>query len=139
MAQGYINDRTTDYLSLKSRLLTGASGQLSDQFDALNLHLRQASLVTPGQMVIVPDAYAVACTTDDAWLMRHAQEIQRNLELDASAGAAVINNYDLFQSLLAYSSVESAVRRRPGGDTWTRFSALWKKLSVCINNSRMEP
>ncbi|NWC72069.1 hypothetical protein HX873_29650, partial [Pseudomonas sp. P7758] len=105
MAQGYINDRTTDYLSLKSRLLTGASGQLSDQFDALNLHLRQASLVTPGQMVIVPDAYAVACTTDDAWLMRHAQEIQRNLELDASAGAAVINNYDLFQSLLAYSSV----------------------------------
>jgi len=105
MAQGYINDRTTDYLSLKSRLLTGASGQLSDQFDALNLHLRQTSLVTPGQMVIVPDAYAVACTTDDAWLMRHAQEIQRNLELDASAGAAVINNYDLFQSLMAYSSV----------------------------------
>jgi hypothetical protein len=105
MAQGYINDRATDYLSLKSRLLTGSSRQLSDQFDALNLHLRQTSLVTPGQMVIVPDDYGVACTTDDAWLMRHAQEIRRNLELDASAGAAVINNYDLLQSLLAYSSV----------------------------------
>jgi hypothetical protein len=105
MAQGYINEHTTDYLSLKSRLLAGSSRNLSDLFDALNLHLRQARLVTPGQMVIIPDAYAVACTTDDAWLMRHAQEIQRSLELDASAGAAVINNYDLFQSLLAYSSV----------------------------------
>lgn len=105
MAQGYINDRTTDYLSLKSRLLTGSSRQLSDQFDALNLHLRQASLVTPGQMVIVPDDYGVACTADDAWLMRHAQEIRRNLELDASAGTAVVNNYDLLQSLLGYSSL----------------------------------
>ena len=33
MAQGYINERTTDYLSLKSRLLTGSSRQLSDQLD----------------------------------------------------------------------------------------------------------
>lgn len=105
MAQGYINERTTDYLSLKSRLLTGSSRQLSDQFDALNLHLRQTSLVTPGQMVIIPDYHGVACTADDAWLMRHAQEIQRNLELDASAGTAVINNYDLLQSFLGYSSV----------------------------------
>ena len=105
MAQGYINDRTTDYLSLKSRLLTGSSRQRSDQFDALNLHLRQDLLVTPGQMVIIPDDYGVACTADDAWLMRHAQEIRRNLELDASAGAAVINNYDLLQSLLGYSSI----------------------------------
>ncbi|WP_330214140.1 hypothetical protein [Pseudomonas sp. Z18(2022)] len=105
MAQGYINDRTTDYLSLKSRLLTGSSRQLSDQFDALNLHLRQARLVTPGQMVIVPDDYGVACTADDAWLMRHAQEIRRNLELDASAGTAVVNNYDLLQSFLGYSSL----------------------------------
>ncbi|NWE11879.1 hypothetical protein [Pseudomonas yamanorum] len=105
MAQGYINDRTTDYLSLKSRLLIGSSRQLSDQFDALNLHLRQARLVTPGQMVIVPDDYGVACTADDAWLMRHAQEIRRNLELDASAGTAVVNNYDLLQSFLGYSSL----------------------------------
>ncbi|WP_455928342.1 hypothetical protein [Pseudomonas capeferrum] len=105
MAQGYINDRTTDYLSLKSRLLTGSSRQLSDQFDALNLHLRQSRLVTPGQMVIVPDDYGVACTADDAWLMRHAQEIRRNLELDASAGTAVVNNYDLLQSFLGYSSL----------------------------------
>lgn len=66
MAQGYINERTTDYLSLKSRLLTGSSRQRCDQCDALNLHLRQAPLVTPGQMVIIPDDYGVACTADDA-------------------------------------------------------------------------
>lgn len=104
MAQAYINQHTTDLLSLKSRLLTGSSRQLGDQFDALNLHLRNG-LVTPGQMVIIPDDYGVACTADDAWLMRHAQEIRRGLEQDAAAGTAVINNYDLLQSWLGYGSL----------------------------------
>lgn len=41
MAQGYVNDRTTDYLSLKNRLMAGASGQQRlDHFDVLNRHLR---------------------------------------------------------------------------------------------------
>lgn len=35
--------------------------------------------------------------------MRHAEEIRRGLE--ASAGAAVIDNYDLLQSFLAYGSI----------------------------------
>lgn len=104
MAQAYINQHTTDLPSLKSRLLTGSSRQLGDQFDALNLHLRNG-LVIPGQMVIIPDDYGVACTADDAWLMRHALEIRRGLEQDAAAGAAVINNYDLLQSWLGYGSL----------------------------------
>lgn len=104
MAQAYINDRTTDFLSLKSSLLKGSSRQLSVQFDVLNLHLRRG-LVTPGQMVIIPDDDGVACTANDAWLMRHAEEIRRGLEQDAAAGTAAINNYDLLQSLLGYSSL----------------------------------
>jgi hypothetical protein len=48
MAQGYINDRTTDYHSLKSHLMGhGISPQRSDHFDVLNHHLRRG-LVTPG-------------------------------------------------------------------------------------------
>ncbi|WP_422630825.1 hypothetical protein [Pseudomonas mucidolens] len=69
MGQAYINDRTTDFLSLKSSLLKGSSRQQSVQFDVLNLHLRRG-LVTPGQRVIIPDDDGVACTANDAWLMR---------------------------------------------------------------------
>lgn len=104
MAQAYINDRTIDFHSLKSSLLKGSHHPLSAQFDVLNLHLRHG-LVTPGQMVIIPDDYGVACTANDAWLMRHAEQIRRGLEQDAALGTAVVGQYDLLQSLLGYSSL----------------------------------
>ncbi len=103
MAQGYINERTTDYHGLKSRLMGhGISQQRSDYFDLLNRHLRRG-LVAPGQLVIVPDAYSVTCSREEAWLVRHAEAIRR--ELDNSAGTQVINDYDLLQSLLGYTSL----------------------------------
>lgn len=104
MAQAYINDRTIDFHSLKSSLLKGSHHPLSAQFDALNLHLRHG-LVTPGQMVIIPDDYGMACSANDAWLMRHAEQIRRGLEQDAALGTAVVGQYDLLQSLLGYSSL----------------------------------
>ncbi|RFD26567.1 hypothetical protein CER19_20345 [Pseudomonas sp. GL93] len=105
MAQAYLNDRTTDYLSLKSRLMGGAlSLQRSDHFNVLNRHLRHG-LVTPGQLVIIPDNYSITCSAEEAWLMRYAEEIRRGLALDTSAGAAAINDYDLLQSLLGYGSI----------------------------------
>ncbi|OPB11779.1 hypothetical protein BFW93_11045, partial [Pseudomonas fluorescens] len=103
MAQGYINDRTTDYHSLKSRLMGGGlSRERSDHFDVLNHHLRRG-LVTPGQLVIIPDAYSATCSMEEAWLVRQAQAIRR--ELDNAAGTQVVNDYDLLQSLLGYSSL----------------------------------
>ncbi|MDQ0739815.1 hypothetical protein QF045_002675 [Pseudomonas sp. W4I3] len=105
MAQGYINDHTTDYSSLKSRLMGGGlSRQRSDHFDVLNRHLRHG-LVTPGQLVIIPDAHSAHCSRDEAWLMRHAEQVRRDLEQNSSAGASVINDYDLLQSLLTYGSI----------------------------------
>ena len=105
MAQSYINDRTTDYSSLKSRLMGGApSQQRSDHFDVLNRHLRPG-LVAPGQVVIIPDAYSVSCSGEEAWLMRHAEEVRRNLEMNTSAGRELIGNYDLLQSFMAYGSI----------------------------------
>ena len=105
MAQGFINDRTTDYPSLKVRLMGGGSSrERSAHFDVLNRHLRPG-LVTPGQLVIVPDIHSVSCSVEEAWLMRHAEEVRRNLKLNNSSGAAVINNYDLLQSFLAYGSI----------------------------------
>lgn len=103
MAQGYINDRTTDYNTLKSRLMGGGlSRERSDHFDVLNHHLRPG-LVTPGQLVVIPDAYSVTCSMEEAWLVRQAETIRR--ELESAAGTQVVNNYDLLQSLLGYSSL----------------------------------
>ncbi|WP_219268924.1 hypothetical protein [Pseudomonas sp. Xaverov 259] len=103
MARGFINDRITDYNSLKSRALGGAPNrQRSDHFDVLNRHLR-TGLVTPGQLVIIPDDFSFSCRSEEAWLMRYGEQIRWRLE--PSAGSAVINNYDLLQSLLANGSI----------------------------------
>lgn len=103
MAQGYINDRLTDYLSLKTQLMGHSPGrQRADHFDVLNRHLRHG-LVRPGQLVIIPDPYSVTCSLEEAWLVRHAEAISR--ELDARVATQVVNNYDLRQSLLGYGSL----------------------------------
>ena len=105
MAQGYINRETIDLTSLKTRLMGhGLSRQRSDHFDVLNHHLRHG-LVTPGQLVVIPDTYSVSCSREEAWLMRRAEEVRRELEQKASVGTAVINDYDLLQSLLTYGSI----------------------------------
>ncbi|WP_339560510.1 hypothetical protein [Pseudomonas sp. EA_65y_Pfl1_P113] len=105
MAQSYINDRATDYQSLKIRLMGGAlSRQRSDHFDVLNRHLR-TGFVAQGQLVIIPDSHSVSCSVEEAWLMRHAEEVRRNLELNAAAGTVLLENYDLLQSFLANGSM----------------------------------
>ncbi|MBF6029249.1 hypothetical protein ICY20_15990 [Pseudomonas sp. P115] len=105
MAQSYINPETIDYSSLKSRLMGGSlSRQRSDHYDVLNHHLRHG-LVTPGQLVVIPDAYSVECSWEEAWLMRRAEQVRRDLEQDSAKGTAVLNDYDLLQSLLTYGSL----------------------------------
>ncbi len=105
MAQSYINDRTTDYHSLKSRLMGSApTRQRSEHFDVLNRHLRPG-LVTPGQLVIIPDPHSLSCSGEEAWLVRHAEAVRRNLDMNSSTGKALIGNYDLLQSFMAYSSI----------------------------------
>jgi hypothetical protein len=105
MAQSYINDRTTNYTSLKFRLMGGApSQQRADHFDVLNRHLRPG-LVAPGQLVIIPDPYSVSCSGEEAWLMRHAEEVRRNLEMNTEAGRELLGNYDLLQSFMTYGSM----------------------------------
>jgi len=105
MAQSYINERATDYHSLKSRMMGNAlSRPRSDHFDVLNRHLRPG-LIAPGQLVIIPNSHSVSCSVEEAWLMRHAEEVRRHLELNAAAGTAMIANYDLLQSFMANASI----------------------------------
>lgn len=105
MAQSFINDRATDYQSLKSRLMGGRlSRPRSDHFDVLNRHLRPG-LVAPGQLVIVPDSHSLNCSVEEAWLMRHAEEVRRHVALNAATSTALLGNYDLLQSLMANGSI----------------------------------
>jgi hypothetical protein len=105
MARGYINDKPISYSSLKTWLMGhGVSRQHSDHFDVLNHHLR-GGWVTPGRMVIVPDTESVSCSWNESWWVRYAEEIDRNLELDAAAAQTMIDDYDLLQSLLTYGSI----------------------------------
>lgn len=117
MAQSYINDRTTDYHSLKSRLMGSApSRQRSEHFDVLNRHLRPG-LVTPGQLVIIPDSHSVSCSGEEAWLMRHAQEVRRHLDMNSSTGKALIGTTTCCRASWRPPPLASAAPHRPGRGT----------------------
>ena len=104
MAYGYINQQAAPYPFLKSRLWRGGLLQGRDHFDVLNRHLSHG-LVRPGELVIVPEASSVNCSIEEAWLMRHAEEITHQLDQVAPLDRAGNKNYDLAQSILAYGSI----------------------------------
>nr|WP_218171232.1 hypothetical protein [Pseudomonas gingeri] len=89
---------------MKSQLLIQRGSHALTKFDTVNSHLRR-SMVTPGQLVIVPDDTTASCTFEEAWLMTRAREIDLALSLEPRAGVEILNNYDLLQGLLGYSSI----------------------------------
>ena len=104
MAYGYINQQALPYAFLKSQLWHAGLLQGRDHFDVLNQHLSRG-LVRPGELVIVPEAPGAHCTIEEAWLMRHAEEISRRLNQDMPLDGAGNKNYDLAQSILGYGSI----------------------------------
>ncbi|AZE62019.1 MULTISPECIES: hypothetical protein [Pseudomonas fluorescens group] len=104
MAYGYINQQALPYSFLKSQLWHAGLLQGRDHFDVLNQHLSHG-LVRPGELVIVPEASGAHCTIEEAWLMRHAEEISRRLNQDMPLDGTGNKNYDLAQSILGYSSI----------------------------------
>ncbi|EPJ76194.1 MULTISPECIES: hypothetical protein [unclassified Pseudomonas] len=104
MAYGYINQQATPYSFLKSQLWHAGLLQGPDHFDVLNKHLRQG-MVRPGELVIVPEMSSAYCSIEEAWLMRHAEEISRQLDQNVPLDRAGNTNYDLAQSILGYGSI----------------------------------
>ena len=104
MAYGYINQQASPYPFLKSRLWRGGLLQGPDHFDVLNKHLSQG-MVRPGELVIVPEMSSAHCSIEEAWLMRHAEEISRQLDQNVPLDRAGNTNYDLAQSILGYGSI----------------------------------
>ena len=104
MAYGYINQQATPYSFLKSQLWHAGLLQGADHFDVLNKHLRQG-MVRPGELVIVPEMSSAYCSIEEAWLMRHAEAISRQLDQNVPLDRAGNTNYDLAQSILGYGSI----------------------------------
>jgi len=104
MAYGYINQQATPYSFLKSQLWHAGLLQGPDHFDVLNKHLSQG-MVRPGELVIVPEMSSAYCSIEEAWLMRHAEEISRQLDQNVPLDRAGNTNYDLAQSILGYGSI----------------------------------
>lgn len=104
MATAYINQHLTDYASLKIRVLSGASSTAVQKFDALNAHLPRP-FIGPGYLVVVPDNMAQQSTSNEAWLMNRAEEINRVLDHNLGAADLIVKDYDLLESMLSYSSL----------------------------------
>ena len=97
----FINDRQQTSTELKARL--DLSRPAAEKFDFLNSHIRNV-VVLPGQLVIVGDHTTATCTPQEARLMQSAWGIRHSVMAEGGAGFA-LQNYDLLQSLLGYTSL----------------------------------
>lgn len=98
----FINERPLPYPLLKLSLALDPHTQT--KFDTLNQHIRN-TLVLPGQLVIIGDSRTVACTAEEAQLMRSALNIKLALLAYSATDQFLVKNYDQLQAILSYSSV----------------------------------
>ncbi len=101
-AYAFINERPQPYPLLKLSLSLNAHSQT--KFDMLNQHIRNV-MVLPGQLVIIPDTRTASCTTEEAQLMRSAQNIKHALFAHSATDQFLIKNYDQLQAIMAHASL----------------------------------
>lgn len=101
-AYAFINERPQPYPLLKLSLSLNPHSQT--KFDILNQHIRNV-MVLPGQLVIIPDARSTSCTTEEAQLMRSAQNIKHALFAHSATDQFLIKNYDQLQAIMAHASL----------------------------------
>lgn len=98
----FINERPQPYPLLKLGL--SLNPHIQTKFDSLNQHIRNVA-VLPGQLVIIPDARTASCTTEEAQLMRSAQNIKQALFAHSATDQFLIKNYDQLQAIMAHASL----------------------------------
>ena len=98
----FINERPQPYPLLKLDL--SLNPHIQTKFDSLNQHIRNV-VVLPGQLVIIPDARTASCTTEEAQLMRSAQNIKQALFAHSATDQLLIKNYDQLQAIMAHASL----------------------------------
>ncbi|MDL2188474.1 hypothetical protein P5706_30320 [Pseudomonas sp. ChxA] len=98
----FINERPQPYPLLKLDL--SLNPHIQTKFDILNQHIGNV-VVLPGQLVIIPDARTASCTTEEAQLMRSAQNIKQALFAHSATDQFLIKNYDQLQAIMAHASL----------------------------------
>lgn len=98
----FINERPQPYPLLKLSLSLNQHTQT--KFDIINQHIRNV-VVLPGQLVIIPDASTASCTTEEAGLMRSAQNIKHALLAHSATDQFLIKNYDQLQTIMSHASL----------------------------------
>jgi hypothetical protein len=95
----FINDRFQNYPLIKAQVGGGA------KFDQLNAHLRN-NMVMPGQLMVVADESTPRISPEEAEMTRLAYGTYHSLfRNEVGSDREIINNYDLLQKILGYSSL----------------------------------
>lgn len=97
----FINEQPKPYPLLKLEL--SLSPHAEAKFDALNQHIRN-TLVLPGQLVIVGDIATRSCTTEEAHLMRAAQNVKLALLSYSAVDGFLVKHYDSLQTIMSLAS-----------------------------------
>ncbi|WP_296179072.1 hypothetical protein [Pseudomonas sp. UBA1879] len=95
----FINDQLQHYPTIKAQVGGGA------KFDHLNRHV-YGTLVMPGQLMVVGDESTPRVSPEEAEMMRLAYGTHHALfQHQTRADADIVQNYDLLQQILGYSSL----------------------------------
>lgn len=95
----FINDQLQHYPTIKAQVGGGA------KFDHLNRHV-YSTLVMPGQLMVVGDESTPRVSPEEAEMMRLAYGTHHALfQHQTRADADIVQNYDLLQNILGYSSL----------------------------------
>jgi len=123
MSQPYafINDWQQTSVELKARLRLSQHAEA--KFDRLNTHIRNV-VVLPGQLVIIGDDSTALCKPEEHLLMQSAWRIRHSVMAEGG-DAFALQNYDLLQKLLGYTSLGIGT----AGDAWNHhLKAIVKTL-----------
>ena len=123
MSQPYafINDWQQTSVELKARLRLSQHAEA--KFDRLNTHIRNV-VVLPGQLVIIGDDSTALCKPEEHLLMQSAWRIRHSVMAEGG-DAFALQNYDLLQKLLGYTSLGIGT----AGDAWNQhLKAIAKTL-----------
>ena len=123
MSQPYafINDCQQTSVELKARLRLSQHAEA--KFDRLNTHIRNV-VVLPGQLVIIGDDSTALCKPEEHLLMQSAWRIRHSVMAEGG-DAFALQNYDLLQKLLGYTSLGIGT----AGDAWNHhLKAIVKTL-----------
>lgn len=98
----FINPRAQPYETLKNSLDLGPSA--ARKFDILNVHVRNI-VVMPGELIIVGDSSTTSCSSEEAFLMNKAREVQIALLAHGGGNGFIVDNYQMISTSLGYSAL----------------------------------